>query len=985
VAEAEALTARFDEASARQAIDRYLDAMAAWDRQGNKSGAARAAQRAGQARLQLGLIREALTSYGTALSYALETPDRLLESDIRSDTGTAAAWAADPGASGQCQQALELARRFGGVRETARATDCLGETAYFEQDLEGALAHHRQAEGLWRQLGDDRGLAQTLMLQGYAYSDSSRFDQARICYRDAQSLWKSLGDEREQAIAMVAEARLGMRCGEYQEALNLFNGALTRLEAMGNAAWRGSVLTGLGELYFRLGDVRAALQQFERSVEVFKAAGLDAVSIDVLMSLGQGYLALGQDTEASDRLERALQLADKADNARWRAWALRSLGGLYIFRRQSVEAERYLQRSRVVQQGLDDPRLAGETLASLGEAQQLMGNHQRAAQYLDEALALSRTAEDRVGEARIHFGLAKSALGLADLARARRDAERAIALVESLRSAVEHRDLRVSYFASVHEYYELHVDVLMQLSRIRRSPDLAAKAFEASERARARSLLESLAEAAVDLRAGVAPDLLQREQVTQAALDDWAVRRRRLAGRKQLAALAQEYRTLEDQFAQIQAEIRSRSPRYAGLVQPRPLDLRAVQDEVLDPGTLLLEYALGEDRSYLWAVTSSSHTTYEIGPRSRIEAAARRVRQLLTARLSEAGDPRDRAARVTQADADYWREAAGLSEMLLAPVGKLLAGKRIVVVADGALQYLPFAALPEPGGGPGPVPLLVSHEIVSLPSASVLAILRRETGGRPAAARTVAVLADPVFEADDPRVRRLSRERSTPASLRRDPAGAPPEQVRGSALDEVSGARDVSTLPRLAATRQEAEAIASSVPNGQVLRKVDFAASRATAMSQELAHYRIVHFATHGVMDSKNPGMSGIALSMFDERGQPQDGYLRLHDIYALRLPADLVVLSACDTALGKAMRGEGLVGMVRGFMYAGARRVVASLWKVDSEATSELMGRFYREMLTQGRTPAAALREAQLAMRQQARWHQPYYWAAFVLQGEWH
>jgi CHAT domain-containing protein len=155
-------------------------------------------------------------------------------------------------------------------------------------------------------------------------------------------------------------------------------------------------------------------------------------------------------------------------------------------------------------------------------------------------------------------------------------------------------------------------------------------------------------------------------------------------------------------------------------------------------------------------------------------------------------------------------------------------------------------------------------------------------------------------------------------------------------------------------------------------------------MSPELAGYRIVHFATHGVFDNENPGLSGVALSMFDAGGRPQDGFLRLHDIYGLRLPVDLVVLSACDTALGKPLRGEGLVGVVRGFMHAGAARVVASLWKVDDDATGELMGRFYGEMLQNGRAPAAALRQAQIAMWQQDTWRAPYYWAAFVLQGEW-
>jgi CHAT domain-containing protein len=191
-------------------------------------------------------------------------------------------------------------------------------------------------------------------------------------------------------------------------------------------------------------------------------------------------------------------------------------------------------------------------------------------------------------------------------------------------------------------------------------------------------------------------------------------------------------------------------------------------------------------------------------------------------------------------------------------------------------------------------------------------------------------------------------------------------------------------IPRLPSTRQEAEAIIAAAPAETSFKAVDFRASRATATNPDLGQYRIVHFATHGLLNSEHPELSGIILSMVNKKGQPQNGFLRLHDIYNLELPVGLVVLSACNSALGKEVRGEGLLGIVRGFMYAGAERVVASLWKVDDEATGELMKHFYREMLQEGRSPAAALREAQIMMWKQKQWHSPFYWAAFILQGEW-
>ncbi len=413
--------------------------------------------------------------------------------------------------------------------------------------------------------------------------------------------------------------------------------------------------------------------------------------------------------------------------------------------------------------------------------------------------------------------------------------------------------------------------------------------------------------------------------------------------------------------------------------------------ELLDGHTLLLEYALGAERSYLWAVTPTSLTSHELPGRATVEKAARLVYDDLRARQRRPGETeRDHGARVAQADAQYWRHAAELSAMTLGPVAGQLGDKRLLIVAEGALQYVPFAALPapsQPGSlerpselatGESPVPLVVDHEVVHLPSASVLAVLRRETGARRPAPRTLALLADPVFDLEDSRVA-ATVNKETSARERRPAA---PDLDR--ALRDAGMGDDGFYLPRLLSSRDEAKAIGALVPADEAMIATGFDATRARAMSGELSQFRIVHFATHGLLDGEHPELSGIVLSLVDRTGRPQNGFLRLHDIYNLDLPAELVVLSACDTGLGKDIKGEGLVGLARGFMYAGAARVVASLWKVDDEATADLMARFYRGMLQDGKSAASALRDAQVAIWQQRRWKPPYYWAAFVLQGEW-
>ncbi len=362
-------------------------------------------------------------------------------------------------------------------------------------------------------------------------------------------------------------------------------------------------------------------------------------------------------------------------------------------------------------------------------------------------------------------------------------------------------------------------------------------------------------------------------------------------------------------------------------------------------------------------MTPSSIESFELPARAEVEAAARRVYELLS--TPAAGSAAGR------------REAlAGLGHMLLGPLAGRLGGKRLAVVAGGVLQYVPFAALAEPapeGSAGAGEPLMVRHEVVSLPSAGVLAELRGNAALRPRAEGRVAVLADPVFGPEDPRVHG------------RPGVSAPSP---GAAGDAERSVRDLGEngLVRLSWTRREAEAIASEAAEagaGGLLLALGFDASRERATSPELGRYGIVHFATHGLVNSRHPELSGLVLSLFDPEGRPRDGFLRLHDVYNLSLNADLVVLSGCRTALGREVRGEGLLGLTRGFLYAGSSRVMASLWSVRDRATSELMGRFYRSLLREGRSPAAALRAAQVSMWRDPRWRDPYFWAGFVIQGD--
>jgi CHAT domain-containing protein len=354
-----------------------------------------------------------------------------------------------------------------------------------------------------------------------------------------------------------------------------------------------------------------------------------------------------------------------------------------------------------------------------------------------------------------------------------------------------------------------------------------------------------------------------------------------------------------------------------------------------------------------------------------------------------------RKSRIERADAEYQQIAGELSQMLLARALRQFDKRRLLIVSDGLLQYLSCASFPLPGNmtavtASDYVPLISKYEIVNLPSASVLSVLRTELAGRKPAPKTIAVLADPVFDKRDGRVRVPSGMTRVAHVVNQDPLT--PDGETDSDLTRAF--RDVDLgdnpsapqFPRLPFTRTEAEAVARMAPPSERREALDFAANRKTAVDPQLSQFRYLHFATHALMNNSHPELSGIVLSLVDEKGNAQNGFLLTNDIYNLNLPAEVVVLSGCRTGLGKQVRGEGMMNLTRSFMYAGAARVLVSLWDINDRSTAELMTHFYGGILGKDRlTSAAALRKAQMEMWKSPRWHASYYWGAFVMQGEYH
>lgn len=896
--------------------------------------------------------------------------------------------------------ALEILRAIKQPREEASAMTTLAIILNELGELPKALEYYQQALAQWRSFRDTYGEARTLINLGLVNSQLGELRAALDYYDQALVVWQKLENRFQAAETLTRIGAAYYRLDESQKALEYAWQAQALYRALENKRGEAAVLNNLGLVYEKLGEAGKALDYYRQALALWRTLGNRREEAELLSNIGLAEATQKNDAQALASYQLALKLFREAGDRRGEAQVLQRLGDLQASAKPATAAMEFYQQAIPLLRAAGDSYREAIVLLSIAELHLAQNNPTKAKEFLTSALITLQAIGNRANEAQALYGLARAERDLGNLSAAQQQIEMALAQTEGIRANVGSQQLRASYLASVHEYYELNLEILMRLHQAHPNDGYDARALQASERARARSLLEMLTEARTNLREGVDPALLaQADKLTQ-QLNAKAQRQLQLTAQRgneaALRELKREISALEDEYNQLEVALRQSNPHYAALTQPPPLSLPEIQQQ-LDANSLLLEYALGEERSWLWAVTKNSIASFALPKRAEIEQAAMQARDSLGSRSQRprGETARQREARITQADAQLTAATEALSRMLLHPVAALLENRQLLIVADGALQYVPFGALPEEfrvsgsefrgqnqGAQPTKLetqnskPLIVNHELITLPSASTLAVLRKELANRPPAPKAIAVFADPVF------TRAEARNRSRAAKVGSQARSIVHETEKtANPLQATDGSLAIQRLPY---TRQEAEQILALASPAESFKATDFAATRAAALHPALSQYRYVHFATHGLIDSERPGLSSLVLSLVDETGKPQDGFLRAHEIYKLKLPAELVVLSACQTGLGKEVKGEGLLGLTRGFMYAGAARVVVSLWSVNDKATAALMTNFYRHMLKENQRPAAALRAAQIEMWKQKQWQAPYYWAAFVLQGEW-
>jgi len=805
----------------------------------------------------------------------------------------------------------------------------------------------------------------------------------------------TVADDKFNANLMLAKiGDVNFRLGKMSEALS----AYSRMEVKKPESAASKVTRrfgGLGAIVggVQTGNVAIAAPTSAITMALEAKKELDEYRVSIVYSsyeLGVGRIAyVSNDPEtAKKHFENALSAAGSSlagvaklgQVRRFRAAARTSLGDVLLKQGKFKDASKFYNDAKKGAQ--DDKRL------------DLMWPAQRG---LGRSLWLQAAQEK---DAKKGTPLRESALA---------NYRESLTTIETLRQGSLRADeARTTFLSTIKDVFDEAASANAEMAIANQTPgaplsgkalEYAAEAFRISEESRARSLLDLLSETNAAITEGVPADLLKQKQDNLDRQQDIADM---LTGvtisneelKKKPSELDSELEKLQTDYEAIENQIRTASPRYASLTSNQPMTLADVQQKVLDDKTVLLEYALQPDNSYLWVVSKAGASLYKLPGRASVDKLATDLRaQLIPSTLqrrivgidvAEANRGLGIATSAPEDAAPFIAASNALYKVVIEPAASAISDKRLLIVADGALNYVPFEVLlksADPGDFSSLAYLVKSNEVIYSPSASVLGAIKQQRTRN--ASRAMLIIADPVFNSNDTRARKAAPSTSD-------------SEVRGigiqSALADVAGGTPTSDpkmeglpLARLTGTRVEADQISklAKTSGGQADVWLDLDANEDNLAARDITKYRIIHVATHGLLNAERPQFTGVVLSLVGNK--TSDGFLRTDEVFNLKLGGPLVMLSACETGLGKEKRGEGVMGLTRAFMYAGAPTVGVSLWSVADKSTADLMTDFYRRLLSATDTPSSnALREAQLAMISGKKYSAPFYWAPFVLVGDW-
>lgn len=842
-------------------------------------------------------------------------------------------------------------------------------------------------------------------------------DLAIESYQESSRLYEEIQDVNSEVSMLRGIGSLYDQYGEAYSAIDYYQRALTKAKDLKNNNLIVTLLNNIGLAHSSVKDYEKSIDFLTEALEVPQPDNFKAVT---LSNLGFVYSNLGELSISLPYYNEALSLSRKikdirneaiiinniavdqlnnnnlkeaeenfflvmpkykeTKNKRGEAAALTRLADIKLKQGDKEGAKLLLNDALKIRIEIDDRTGEVYTRNLLGITQQFLGNYKDAQSNFDKALALSQEFFNENGELTTLYNLSAFEKEQKNLSKALAIIEEAVNKIETTRSKFTNKNFQSTYFATNQNYYELYIDILMNLHQLNPKENYHIKAFEISEKMRARSLLELISEGAADAedKLTLNSEDLKKSDELHNQLSYLAAQLIKLktdtSKKDELVNVEQTFANVKNKLELIGTKIRSKKSNFDKL-NPSVLNVKDIQNRVLDIDTALIQYSLGKNNSYTWLITKTDIFVFVMPPRETIENLAERVYSCLIERNknNEWETEEDEAYRIENADKEYLKLGLELSRILLRPLEAHLKNKkRLLISAEGNLCFIPFSALPlTETQQVKRLFLMEKYETASVPSSSTIALIRQKEEKKGKLGR-ILVLADPVFDAKDERLSKFTSASDVAANTN-NKIDSTKKQVRGSRRD--------LTFTRLISAKREASSI-SKIFSNSVDELIGLDANKQNFMSLNLSQYNFIHLSTHSFADTEQPELSTIILSLVNKYGQEQDGFLTVGDIVNLKVPVELITLSSCQTALGKEKRGEGVVGLARAFFYVGAKRVISTLWSVNDEATSELMIRFYRN-IRKGLTPALALRQAQLEMLRLSMYKSPYYWAGFQIQGE--
>ncbi len=969
--EAEGLSRQWNQAALRRAADIYLQASNAWELQGDHGRAADSLREAAEANLILGDPIKAEGHLHSALQIASKGGDQaakvrvlgLLSQLTLKNSKTVEA-------ESYMREASTLASFIAEPCAKAAASTAAADLSYAAYKLRDSIEQATEALPNWQTCGDVGKEIETLSMLGYSYAG---IDETRTAlnYVD-RALTRSIdvGEVRLEAVSRFQMGFIFLLLNEPQKALETCRRAESLFPADMDLIEKARLSNGIAAIYNVYGDWESSLIYTKRALELFREENYSKGELAASNALINLSFLNNDPDSAFNYLSKVKELSNLLDDDFYIATSYEYVGNHYFADKDDANAKIFFGQALTLMRRSGFKKGLSSVLSKLGSIAARRGKYSDATKYFDESLELSRQIGDGFGESGTLAEIAKleSAKGSGD--NPLDLIEQSISLTESLSSKVFDAQLKREYFASYFDRYESYVSILMKQEAASPGNGYSERALAAAERSKARVLLENILISEAESVNGANPEAVQREKEIRREINSKSDRLAEMLAEKGNAADTQqisgEITELRNQVGEITASLKNSSPIYSSLRDPEPFDPGKFQREVLDDNSVFLEFSLGSEQSYLWVIGKSEITHYFLPPRDQIELKVTKMVGLVRSRERRRDESIESyTRRVEAADRDYSVISQELSREILGSAAETIRGKRLIIAPDGRLNYLPFGALPFPNSTSGE-PLIATNEVAYAPSASMLSLLRSTgTKERPVRAKDLMVFADPVFTASDERL--TGRE--------------PDQSIFETSLALLRSGDSIKDLGRLPASQTEAVSVTKIFGNSTIAS--GFSANRERVLNGDLANYRVIHFATHGILNEKHPELSGILLSLFDDNGKASEGFIREQDIYGLGLNADLVVLSACSSGVGKEVRGEGTLSLNSAFLQAGARSVVSSLWKVDDNATEQLMRHFYHALANGGLTPAQALRFAQLELSKDARYSSPFYWAAFTIQGD--